>query len=286
MRFEEINPFVRQALISKLNDSNLLDIRTKIKTVDCRLFYIISGSGTMTIEGTVYSLIPGTAILFSAGTEYIWIPKDVKYYSVNFDYTHNYAHINKTFHPIHSAVFEDRQIIERPLFEDLPFLNRCVVVQSANSIERMMEQITTEYCFHTPYTDSLLSTLLKAVIISLIRQYTNEENKEKNVAPLVKKIVEYINENYEKPLTSETFSSEFHFNSTYLNRIFKLHLGCSLHDFVISRRISAAMEILRSQNIPISEVAFKCGFNSINHFIKTFKKRIHLSPTEYRKCNI
>ena len=51
MFFAEINPFVRQSIVVTLNKSNVCDVCTKIKTVDNRLFYIISCGGYMCIEG-------------------------------------------------------------------------------------------------------------------------------------------------------------------------------------------------------------------------------------------
>ncbi len=283
MLFSEINPFVRQALVGTLNKNNTNDVHTKIKTVDSRLFYIIAGGGNMRIEGTVYPIVPGTVILFSAGTEYVWEIENVKYYSVNFDYTNAFSHIRKTFHPVHSVRFEEKQIIESVHFEDTGILNTPIVLKSAPLLEQMMGQITTEFCMGGAHTDMLLSSLLKAAIISVVR-LTEEEDSftEAATAPLVRSIISHINMQYDSPITNESIADAFHFNSTYLNRIFKSHTGSSLHAFLLSRRITAAMEMLRSQSLPVGEVAEKCGFGSLHHFTKTFKKRTGMTPSQYR----
>lgn len=287
MLFEDINPFVRQAIVGHLNKFNTQDVHTKIKTVDCRMFYIISGSGMMTIEGAQHPLIPGTVILFPAGTEYIWEIEDVKYYSINFDYTHNFSHIKQTFHPIHSYLFNENQIIERPHFEDRKILNEPIIIRSASYFERTMQQITSEYSMIDEYTDLLLTSLLKSVIITIVRGYANKNKlNEQPVAHLVQKIIEFINTHYESPITNEDIAKHFNFNSGYLNRIFKQHTKNNIHGFLISCRISAAMEMLRSQNIPVCEVALKCGFQSLHHFTKTFKKHVEMTPTEYRNFNL
>ncbi len=283
MLFSEINPFVRQALVGTLNKSNTDDVHTKIKTVDSRLFYIIAGGGSMRIAGRQYPIVPGTAVLFSAGTEYVWEIENVKYYSVNFDYTSSFSHIRKTFHPIHSARFEEKQIVERVQFADVKLLNGPIVLKSAPFLEQTVGQITTEFCMGGPHADMLLSALLKSAVITVVRSAeTAEKPKETGMAPLVRSVIAYINMHYDSVITNETVAGAFHFNSTYLNRIFKLHTGSSLHAFLLSRRIAAAMEMLSSQNLPVGEVAEKCGFGSLHHFTKTFRKRTGMTPSQYR----
>ena len=287
MQFEKAQPFVRQALVGHLNSSHTEDIHVKIKTVDCRLFYILSGNGTMEIESQRVLLTPGTAIVFKAGTEYMWEIENVKYYAVNFDYDNAFSHIRTTFHPIHSSAFLKENIIEHSYFEDAKALNAPIVIRHAPSLERLIGQIVTEYSIGGVYSDMLLSVLLKSVLISLLRMHAAEENPKGNAAALlVRSIIEYINNHYHTPISNEDIAKDFHFNSAYLNRIFKTHTGSTLHEFLLSRRITAAMEMLRSQNNPVSEVAAKCGFQSLHHFAKTFKKRINMTPSEYRNFHI
>jgi len=287
MKLQSISPFVRQALSSTLTQSHTRDIHTKIKTVDCRLFYIASGGGNMIIEGKSYRLLPGMVILFSAGTEYLWeIEEDVRYFSVNFDYTDNFSHIKNTFHPIHSVNFCDDQIIERLSFDDTEVLNKPIVLKNAAILEPLIQQIVTEYRIKGDYTSLLLSSLLKSVILMVIRLYTNNDEKKEQTAPLIREIIEYINTNYEEGVSNEHIASHFNFSSAYLNRIFKAHTGKSLHEFLVERRLDAAMLMLRTQNISIGEVAQNCGFCSLHHFTKTFKKHTNMSPGEYRNFNI
>jgi len=286
LNFTDISPFVRQALVGTLNKSNTRDVNVKIKTVDCRLFCIISGGGSMTIDGIRHPIGAGTVLLFSAGTEYIWEIEDVRYYSVNFDYTAEFSHIKKTFHPIHSSVFSDGQIIHRPYFDDLDTMNRPIVVRGTPALNGLIEQLTTEYCMAGRYSDMLTSSLLRAALLTVLRIHTAESTSEKRICEsAVRTVVEYINNNYDRDITNESISRLYHFNSSYLNRIFKACTGQTMHSFLLSRRLAAAMEMLRSQNIPISEVAYMCGFQSIHHFSKTFKKCVGMSPSEYRDFN-
>jgi len=283
MFFEEIKPFVRQAIIGNMSRSNVHDVRVKIKSADCRLFSMISGEGFLIVEGERYPIVPGMAVLFSAGTEYVWEIEKVKYYAVNFDYTHNFSHIKKSIHPIHSDVFCENLIVERPDFEDVDILNKPVILYDVATVGYLISEITTEFSMSEEYKDVLLSSLLISAITTVVRMSQRRQNmKESKAQKLVCDIISYINLNYEYPISNEDIAARFHFNSAYLNRVFRANTGSSIHEFVVNCRITAAKEMLCSQDVAIGEVAEKSGFSSIYHFTKTFKQKTGITPSEYR----
>lgn len=283
MFFEEINPFVRKALIGNMNGSNTYDVYTKIKSADCRLFTIISGDGVLIIEGEQYPIRPGMTVLFSAGTEYIWAIEQVKYYSLNFDYTHNFSHITESIHPIHSDVFHEKLIIERPYFENVEILNKPIILSDAANVGYLTSLITTEFSTGEKHKDILLSSLLKSAIATIVRVcYYSKNTKESKAQKIVSDIISYINMNYEIPISNEDIAKRFHFNSAYLNRVFRKNTGRSIHEFLVSCRIAAAKEMLRSQSISVGEIAEKCGFSSGYHFAKIFRQKTGFTPSGYR----
>ena len=283
MFFEEINPFVRKALIGNMNGSNTYDVYTKIKSADCRLFNIISGEGALIIEGVRHPIMPGMIVLFSANTEYIWAIEKVKYYAINFDYTHNFSHITESIHPIHSDVFHKKLIVERPCFEDVEILNKPIILRDAANVRDLISLITTEFSAGEEHKDMLLTSLLKSAITTIVRACQYSQNvKEGKAQKIVSDIISYVNMNYECAISNEDIAERFHFNSAYLNRVFQKNTGRSIHEFLVNCRIVAAKEMLCSQNISIGEIAEKCGFSSSHHFTKTFKQKTGFTPSEYR----
>lgn len=57
MKFSDSQPFVRKALLGRLDSSKKNDLFIKLKTKDSRLFYILSGSGSIKIEDLEYPSI-------------------------------------------------------------------------------------------------------------------------------------------------------------------------------------------------------------------------------------
>ncbi len=48
-------------------------------------------------------------------------------------------------------------------------------------------------------------------------------------------------------------------------------------------RLEHGLSLLQSTDIPISEIAFDCGFKAPSHFSDSFKKRFGIKPSEIRK---
>ena len=284
MKLNEIQPFVRQAVISQLHSG--LYTGKKIKTRDCRLFYILHGNGEILIEGKRYTLKSNTIILFQTGTEYVWQSSDVRYIAINFDYTQDYSHIKRTFSPINAEVFPKDNFSHKIIFEDAQELNNEIVLFNCQEAETKITNLAVEINTAGEFKDELLSSMLKSTIINIVRQKRERFKKSDTKGSIVaRQIIGYIQQNYSKPITNKDIAERFFFNQSYVNRIFKAHTGFSIRTFIIDYRINQAMEILRTQNTSISETAYQVGFTDIPHFIKTFKKHVGKTPSDYVKDN-
>lgn len=286
MLLKDINPFVRKAITTTLTVNIKSDVFNELQTSDCRLFYILSGTGSMIIEDKVYVLRPGCTILFQSGTRYIWqidSKEGIHYVAINFDYTHNHTHIKKSFHPVHSNLFHKTDILENIVFSDCKELNTPIILNDASPLEARMKLLSTEYFLGDDYCDELLSSILKSIIISMVRALNIKNNPYGNKGfILTQKIIQYIQQHYEEDISYEMLSEIFHFNPSHINRVFKKNTGKSLHSFILDYRLNIAMELLRSQATSINEIAVMVGFTDIPHFIKTFKKFTGLTPARYR----
>ena len=285
MLFEQINPFVRQALSAKLTGNNKNDVFNVIQSVDCRLFYILKGSGNMRFDSMTVPLSAGTVIIFSAGTRYVWEIDEVDYCAVNFDYTQSFSDIKRAFHPISSSEFSESDIIEKVHFENEPLLNEPLVLYSAEDLEREVNRIITEFLAKGDLSDVMTSALLKLVIAEAVkrkkRAFCSEHERANET---VRHLIEFISKNYSKEIDYRSIEREFRFNPSYLNRVFKEHTGSSIYSFVLQYRMNVAMEILRTQNISVSQAAMLSGFPNPYHFTKAFTKQVGCSPTEYRRA--
>ena len=95
----------------------------------------------------------------------------------------------------------------------------------------------------------------------------------------------YINEHSDEPLTIEDVSKMALLSQSYFSYLFKILTGKTFVEYLHDLRIKNAMTLLKTTDSRILDICYQCGFNSINHFNRTFKSAVGLSPRQYRELS-
>ena len=96
-------------------------------------------------------------------------------------------------------------------------------------------------------------------------------------------ILRYIDDNYCLSVTTEEIAKKFSYNKSYFCRMFKSKMQLSPVDYINLRRIEHAQELIRQNELSLSEIAMQCGYNSDTYFSTSFKKVVGISPKKWRK---
>lgn len=64
---------------------------------------------------------------------------------------------------------------------------------------------------------------------------------------------------------------------------FKHSVGVPPHQWLINRRVSRAIDLLRGRSFNLTEIAGQCGFADQAHFSRVFRKRVGVAPAAWRK---
>ena len=100
---------------------------------------------------------------------------------------------------------------------------------------------------------------------------------------LIDNVKSYIRESTEFDLGMEHIAAVFHYNKSYLGRIFKEETGMSIARYLQNVRIARAKEMLLQTRLPVIEIAARCGFSDVAYFIRVFKVAERMTPTEFRR---
>ena len=103
------------------------------------------------------------------------------------------------------------------------------------------------------------------------------------VPSLVLNIISYLKENFKDPISLDSLSKQFSVSKATLIYNFNKYLHSSPVDYLINIRIQQAKSALTETNSNISEIAENCGFSNANYFSLMFKRRVGISPANYRK---
>lgn len=99
----------------------------------------------------------------------------------------------------------------------------------------------------------------------------------------IDKVISYLNKNYTRNVSLDEIASFAAMNPAAFCRYFKSKTGKSFKNYLLDMRISYACKLLLMEDISISQLSSKCGFETISHFNKTFKKNTGYVPSKYRK---
>lgn len=102
--------------------------------------------------------------------------------------------------------------------------------------------------------------------------------------PLVREAMTLIEENIEEPLTVPEVAAVLDVSQRQLERQFKKHVGCTVVQFGLLRRLQNARLLLISTDLSVREIATASGFNSLSHFAYSFGKFFGRRPSEYREA--
>ena len=98
----------------------------------------------------------------------------------------------------------------------------------------------------------------------------------------MQKAVDYIEKNLENELSVKKISRSTNISKSVLYKNFHSHFNCTVSEFINTKRVEKAIELITSTELSLEEIAQKVGFSSGSYFSKTFKKQMGMSPLKYK----
>lgn len=97
--------------------------------------------------------------------------------------------------------------------------------------------------------------------------------------------LEFIEERLATPLSRTTVARAFGLHPNYLSALCTRHGGASFQRTVEARRLDRAKALLRAdRDLPLAEVARRCGWADAGHFIKVFRRHCGVTPGRWRSA--
>lgn len=100
------------------------------------------------------------------------------------------------------------------------------------------------------------------------------------------RILDYVQNNYSDPQISiQKVARELGFSDSKLSHIINSKYSNGFRCMVHELRINEGKRLLKESDMNISEIAYKLGYATPNHFNREFKKRMDSSPGGFRKMS-
>lgn len=92
--------------------------------------------------------------------------------------------------------------------------------------------------------------------------------------------------NFKNPITLTEVSGELKLSPDHLGKLLKHNTGLSFNEFLNSLRIRYACNLLINSDLSVKEIAFASGYNSVEYFMRCFKKINSKTPIEYKTAHL
>lgn len=99
----------------------------------------------------------------------------------------------------------------------------------------------------------------------------------------LKIVIAYIEANYFRNITLEEVSRLLNYSASHFMKFFKSNTDTSFITYLNNYRLNVASELLLTTNLAILSISEQVGFENHSYFIRSFKRKYHLTPAAFRK---
>ena len=273
MQFEALCPFVRYA-----SKTTYLPNRFLVKARDCRLFYVLGGSGKFITSENSYPLSPGSLVLYPAGHAYRPVSEnELLFYTLNFDYNTHYTRFETVLPPCKAEAFDVSTVLPSHADTGIEALERVLWIENAAYLANDLEELVRCFATKELYWRDMTSAILKKILLLILRR----QNPARNSRSIGSLVTEYLHTHYAEPLSNASLAKAFGYHPYHLERLFKTFTGQTLHAYLLELRLEKALELVMNTVLPVGEIASRCGFVSAEHFSTAFRKKYGLAPSRF-----
>lgn len=118
------------------------------------------------------------------------------------------------------------------------------------------------------------------VVFMVINEYVH------NVKENIYLAIKYFREHFDQEYSLREVAHIANLSPYYFIKVFREQTGKTPYEYLLEIKIENAKEMLRIQELSITDIGLACGFTSPSNFSSVFKKITGASPSNYRKTLI
>ena len=162
-----------------------------------------------------------------------------------------------------------------------------VMIQLEVLIKKMQEASSAVFLPEPYYVCGYVSAPAEKCVSELWDVLNNSQPKGKGFIGIgsLKKIRRELHKAPELDWNLTELAKRLNISKSYVQKLYKEHFGISYIDDLIDSRIGMAKQLLTTTDLRISEVASSCGYQNATHFMRQFKDKTGVSPSEFRDKN-
>lgn len=157
-----------------------------------------------------------------------------------------------------------------------------------NIVIRHLEDLFIEYLGHEKYSYTFLNSMLVLFWAHLLRYHENDIESilaRDSAGGSITKVLNYLNRNYQTATLSDT-AAHFGYSVSYFSTLLKEGTGRTFLQIIRDIKLNQACRALKETSLSIPSICELVGYETPEHFMRTFKKAYGMTPGEYRKGQV
>lgn len=252
------------------------------------LMFVRNGTLKLQIENTIYTYHEGDACLFDRNIHHAEVQQtntSILYCCITKDFLDNWPECGMSYYPKENKLFEQFfHSLEQDKCSSSSFLEfrhigkEEFIPEIFSCFLAMRKELEQQLPGYWLVIYGLFCRLLNILIDP--RHYKCDYVTLK-LESLVDTVRHFI-ESSSCRLTRQDISAALHYNSDYLNRLFKENMGMTLSAYCSYTYIKKAASLLLQTDDTVEKIAETVGFKNPSQFYRQFQKHFHMTPQEYR----
>lgn len=252
-------------------------------------FYVLEGKGELHVEDKVYDLKKDDFVIVNSkirhseskieGSDFTYVligveGLEVKAFEENFDVniqSENEANDNKS---------------ESGYIESYVFINN--FEKYSEEAGKLVEEIAAEIKNNEIHSKLIAKSLFSVFLMKMNRYVNNSMviEKDRRGSKQLNFIKNFLENHYTQDISLDDLAAKVYISKYYLVHEFKREFGFTPMDYLLHVRLDTAKSLLLTADYSVKKISELSGFSSQSYFNQIFKKKIGISPSEFKRQNM
>jgi len=163
--------------------------------------------------------------------------------------------------------------------------NPVITLKDTYRFEKYLRRIYLVFRQNEPIKEAVLNNWIVNLLTELLSTRDQQDSSSQPVE-MTEDIIAYIREHLTENLSLDFLAEKANLSPFYFTRLFKKETGFTPHEYVIASRVNNAKYFLKRTAYTIKEICYMTGFSSESSFCTTFRKKVGVTPNDYREKEI
>jgi AraC family transcriptional regulator len=250
-------------ILRSFRNNGLIINTTEYSSEECRfgmhyhenphLCFLLQGTDTESRKNATYSRKAGEVFFYHAGEEHASTSRS--------------AITKNTI-----IEFEQSFFVQYGIKEE--YLER--VVKSHPDVKFLILKMQKELLFN----DSSTAAALESLVLHFAT-FAND-SPAKPTPHWVRNLEAILREQWNEPLSLEELSLAIGIHPVTISKHFRRYFFCTLGEYLRKLKVEKSIALIKNSELPLTEIAYLCGFSDQSHFTKVFKETLGFLPKEFR----